>query len=189
MVRLLHRFEEVGIGLLLVTMTLLVFFEVILRFFFNEGLLWAQELTLYLSAWLVLMGASWGLREGAHIGVDAAIKLLSPSMQKAVTLLALALCLVYCGLFLYGSWIYLSKMQMIGIEMEDLPIEKWKAMSCLVLGFCMLALRVCTIGYEVWTGNRQGFGLFDEAKESMHLAEELAGEMEDEYKEKEERKK
>ncbi|MDD1794301.1 TRAP transporter small permease [Enterovibrio makurazakiensis] len=179
MIRLLHRFEEAGIGLLLVTMTLLVFFEVILRFFFNEGLLWAQELTLYLSAWLVLMGASWGLREGAHIGVDAAVKHLPPSSQKVVTLLALALCLVYCGLFLYGSWVYLSKMKMIGIEMEDMPIEKWKAMSCLILGFGLLALRVCTIAYEVWTGNRQGFGLIDEAQESMHLAEELANEMDD----------
>ncbi|MBV7297555.1 TRAP transporter small permease [Enterovibrio paralichthyis] len=178
MVRLLHRFEEAAIGLLLVSMTLLVFFEVVLRFFFNEGLLWAQELTLYLSAWMVLMGASWGLREGAHIGVDAAVKHLSPQGQKLVTLLALALCLVYCGLFIYGSWVYLSKMKLIGIEMEDLPIEKWKAMSCLLLGFGLLTLRVLTIGYEVATGKRTGFGLVDEAKESMHLAEEVTREME-----------
>ncbi|KXF79983.1 TRAP transporter small permease [Enterovibrio coralii] len=179
MIRLLHRFEEAGIGLLLVAMTLLVFMEVILRFFFNEGLLWAQELTLYLSAWMVLMGASWGLREGAHIGVDAAIKHLSPELQKVVTLIALALCLAYCGLFLYGSWIYLSKMKMIGIEMEDMPIEKWKAMSCLILGFGLLALRVCTIAYEVTKGTRKGFGFVDEAEESMHLAEEIAEEAAD----------
>ncbi|MEZ8148155.1 TRAP transporter small permease [Enterovibrio norvegicus] len=176
MVQFLHRFEEAGIGLLLVAMTLLVFFEVILRFFFNEGLLWAQELTLYMSAWLVLMGASWGLREGAHIGVDALVKHLPTGTQKVVTLIALGGCLAYCGLFLYGSWIYLSKMRMIGIEMEDMPIEKWKAMSCLVLGFALLALRVFSLGYEVWTGKRAGFGFIDEAKESMHLAQELEAE-------------
>lgn len=60
MVKFLHRFEETAIGILLVAMTLLVFVEVVLRFVFNTGLFWAQEVTLYMSAWLVLIGASWG---------------------------------------------------------------------------------------------------------------------------------
>lgn len=172
MIRFLHRFEEAAIGLLLVATTLLVFIEVVLRFFFNTGLLWAQEATLYMSAWMVLMGASWGIREGAHIGVDALVKKFSPTMQKAITLTALALCLIYCGLFLYGSWVYLSKMKMIGIEMEDIAIEKWKAMLCLILGFGLLALRILTLGYQVIKGERLGFGFADEAKESMHLVDE-----------------
>ncbi|WP_434359607.1 TRAP transporter small permease [Parasalinivibrio latis] len=172
MVKFLHRFEETAIGILLVAMTLLVFIEVVLRFVFNTGLFWAQEVTLYMSAWLVLIGASWGVREGAHIGVDAFVKKLPENTHKVVTLAALAMCLVYCGLFLYGSWVYLSKMHLIGIEMEDLPVEKWKAMSCLLIGFALLALRILTLGYQVIKGERLGFGFADEAKESMHLAEE-----------------
>lgn len=172
MIKFLHRFEETVIGLLLVATTLLVFVEVVLRFFFNEGLLWAQEATLYLSAWMVLIGASWGIREGAHIGVDALVKTFSPSLQKTVTLIALALAMVYCVLFFYGSWVYLSKMKLIAIEMEDIPIEKWKAMLCLLIGFALLGLRMITVAIEVIQGKRLGFGFADEAKESMHLAEE-----------------
>ncbi len=166
------RLEESLIGLLLVTITLLVFVEVIMRFFFNTGLLWAQELTLYLSAWMVLLGASWGVKEGAHIGVDAFVKLLPAKAQKAVTLLALGLCLTYCSLFLYGSWVYLSKVKQIGIEMEDLPIQKWQAMSVLIIGFSLLVFRFIQLGIQVVQGKTSGFKLADEAKESMHLADD-----------------
>ncbi|WP_087019148.1 TRAP transporter small permease [Thaumasiovibrio subtropicus] len=174
MIKVLHKIEESLIALLLVATTLLVFYEVVLRFVFNEGLLWAQEATLYLAAWMVLMGASWGIREGAHIGVDAFVKHLPTMTQRVVSLIAITLCLFYCGLFLYGGWVYLSKMKMIGIEMEDLPIPKWQAMTCLIFGFVLLAWRLLVLAYQIVKGERSGFGFADEAKESMHLAEELS---------------
>ncbi|WP_427978889.1 TRAP transporter small permease [Agarivorans sp.] len=165
--------EENLIASLLVVMTLLVFIEVVMRFVFNSGLHWIQEVTLYCSAWLVLLGASWGVREGAHIGVDAFVKLLPHKQRKLLTLVALALCLFYCSLFLYGSWVYLSKLHSIGIEMEDLPIEKWKAMSVLFIGFVLLVVRFLEVGWKVITNQQDGFHLADEAKESMQLADEL----------------
>ncbi|WP_438887285.1 TRAP transporter small permease subunit, partial [Bacillus cereus group sp. Bce037] len=81
--------------------------------------------------------------------VDALVKTFSPSLQKTVTLIALALAMVYCVLFFYGSWVYLSKMKLIAIEMEDIPIEKWKAMLCLLIGFALLGLRMITVAIEV----------------------------------------
>ena len=106
LLRMLNRAEEAIIALLLVTMTLLVFIEVVMRFGFGGGFLWAQELTLHLSAWFVLFGVSYGLKVGAHIGVDAFIKLLPENGQRFLSSIAVLLSLAYCGLFLYGSWIY-----------------------------------------------------------------------------------
>ena len=165
--------EENLIASLLVVMTLLVFIEVVMRFVFNSGLHWIQEVTLYCSAWLVLLGASWGVREGAHIGVDAFVKLLPHKQRKLLTLVALALCLFYCSLFLYGSWVYLSKLHSIGIEMEDLPIQKWQAMSILFIGFILLTIRLLQLLWSIITGKQDGFHIVDEAQESMHIAREL----------------
>ena len=173
LVRILNRAEEAIISLLLVSMTLLVFVEVVLRFGFNTGLLWAQELTLHISAWFVLFGASYGVKVGAHIGVDAIVRLLPPAVRRMVGVAAVSLCLFYCGLFLYGSWIYLEKMHMIGIEMEDLPVPKWMAMSILLLGFSLLVLRFLQLLWDILTGRADGFRHADEAKESMQLAEEV----------------
>lgn len=81
----------------------------------------------------------------------------------------MALCLIYCALYFYGAWIYLSKLKMIGIEMEDLPIPRWQAMSILPIGLALLFLRFLDVGIMVWRGQMSGFALADEAKESMHL--------------------
>ena len=58
--RILAGAEESVIAFLLAAMTLLVIVEVILRYGFSSGLLWIQELTLLLAAWLVLVGAAYG---------------------------------------------------------------------------------------------------------------------------------
>lgn len=170
MIKLFNRLEEGFLSLLLVSMTLLVFMEVVLRYGFNFGFLWVEELTLHLSAWLVLFGASYGIRVGSHIGVDAVVRLLSPSTRRAVTLFALALCLVYCGLFMQGAWVYLEKMHKIGIELEDIPVEKWIAHSILFIGFFLLLIRFLELGWKVLRGEIDGFKLVDEAKEALREA-------------------
>ncbi len=173
--RILSRAEETIISLLLVAMTLLVLVEVVLRFGFNTGLLWAQELTLHLSAWFVLFGVSYGVKVGAHIGVDALVRTLPSGLRRIVGMVAVLLCLVYCALFLYGSWVYLEKMHMFELEMEDLPILKWQSQSILIIGFALLALRFVQLLWQIATGKADGFKLADEAEESMHLAEETQG--------------
>ncbi|HHH38984.1 MAG TPA: TRAP transporter small permease [Sedimenticola sp.] len=173
MIKFLHRVEENIIALLLVCMTLLVFIEVVLRFGFGTGYMWSQELTLLLSAWFVLFGISYGLRVGAHIGVDAVVRLLPPRLRRAVSMLAVLLSLVYCGLFFYGSWIYLAKMKKIGIELEDLPIPAWQAHSILLIGLTLFSIRLLEMLWALYRGTGEGFRHTNEAEESLHLAEEL----------------
>jgi len=168
----INQLEEGFISLLLAVMTLLVFVEVVLRFGFNTGLMWAQELTLHLSAWMVLFGASYGLKVGSHLGVDALVRVLSSKARRIVTIVAVLASLVYCGLFIKGSFVYLDKMYMIGIHLEDLPVPKWFAHGILLVGFVMMAIRLLQLLWQLITGKADGFNMVDEAKESMHLAEE-----------------
>ncbi len=171
--KIITRLEESFLCLLLVSMTLLVFAEVVARFGFNAGIHWAQEITLTMSAWFVLFGASYGVKVGSHIGVDVFVKMLPRNIHRGVTLLAIVLCLFYCALFLYGSWVYLSKLHMIGIEMEDLPIPRWMPTSVLFIGFVLLIVRFLVLLWNVITHKTDGFHLVDEAKESMHIADEI----------------
>lgn len=168
--RIINSLEESIIALLLAVMTLLVFIEVVLRFGFGTGYMWAEELTLHLSAWLVLFGVSYGIKVGSHIGVDALVKVLPRTARRIVSGIAVVACLLYCGLFMKGSWVYLSKIQMIGIEMEDLPIPKWIAHSILFIGMVLIAIRLVILLWAIIVGKAEGFQLADEAKESMHLA-------------------
>lgn len=176
--RLINGLEEAIIALLLASMTLLVFIEVVMRFGFGEGVMWAQELTLHLSAWMVLFGVSYGIKVGAHIGVDALVKIMPSGLRRIVSGVAAIACLVYCALFIKGAWVYLSMIHMIGIELEDLPIPKWIAHSILLIGMVMIAIRLLILLWNIFTGKAEGFNMVDEAKESMKLAEETKAQAE-----------
>lgn len=165
------KLEEGIISLLLAAMTLLVFVEVVMRFAFGIGIHWAQELTLLLSGWMVLFGVSYGIKVGSHIGVDALVKLFPEHVQRAVSIFAIVLCLIYSGLFLVGSWLYLEKLMLVGIELEDIPVPKWAANSIIFIGMLLLAVRLMEQLWAVVRGEALGFKLKDEAKESLVLAQ------------------
>ncbi|SDL88852.1 C4-dicarboxylate transporter, DctQ subunit [Modicisalibacter muralis] len=170
-VRWLNRLEENIFCALLVAMVFLVTIEVFYRFVLTAGISWAQEGALYLSGWFVLFGVSWGVKHGAHIGVDVLVKKLPRRGRRIVTLIALAVCLTYCGLILVGSYEYLKLTHMIGIELQDIPIPKWQATLILPIGMALLVLRFVELGWRVFKDEAEGFGYSDEAEESMHLAE------------------
>lgn len=174
--RIMNRTEEAVICILLVLTTLLVFIDVVMRFGFNSGFMWSQELTLHMSAWFVLFGASYGLKVGSHIGMDAFIKLFPRTVRRWLSGLAAILALIYCGLIFYGSWIYLAKIKMIGIELEDMPIPAWLAHGMLLVGFVFLIIRLLIILWSIITDKADSFKHADEAKDSMALVEEMEGE-------------
>ena len=174
--RVIDKIEETIIAMLLVAFTSLMVLEVVMRYIFKSGFLWNQELTLNLSAWFVLFGASYGLKKGSHICVDAFVRLFPQIGQRVMTVIATLLSIAYCGLVLYGSWIYLSKMKRVGTYLHDLPIPVWLAFSIMIPAFVFLAIRLIILLVNVFRGKEDVFRHADEAQESLELVEELKAE-------------
>jgi C4-dicarboxylate transporter DctQ subunit len=174
--RVVNELEEGFIALLFAAMTLVTFSQVVARYVFNTGVVWALELTVYLFAWLVLFGMSYGVKVHAHLGVDALVRLFPSRAQRAFGLLAVAAGLIYGGILLIGSWQYVGKLFQIGIESEDLPIPQWVPMAILPIGVALLMFRLAQSGVRIWRGEQQTL-LADEAQ---HTIEDLLGEADQE---------
>jgi C4-dicarboxylate transporter DctQ subunit len=176
---LVNEFEEIVIATLLGLMTLITFANVVDRYLFHAGIIWGLEATTYLFAWLVLFGVSYAVKISTHLGVDALVKLLPPRLRKATALLAVAACLVFAGMLLYGSWEYWSKFyfKLSFLEVEDVPFPHWlQALFGLVedgearyenlpryipyailpIGVALLFLRFLQAGWRIWRGEQQG---------------------------------
>lgn len=100
------RIEEALIALLFGLMTLLTFANVVARYGFNSNILWSVELTVFLFAWMVLLGASYEVKKNSHIGVDMLINILSSGPRRLLGLISVAICLGFSFLMLKGSWDY-----------------------------------------------------------------------------------
>lgn len=102
--RVINEVEETLIALLLGLMTVVTFANVIARYVFNSNILWALETTVFLFAWLVLLGASYCVKTRAHLGVDAMLNVAPRPVRRMLALLAVTACLAFSVLLLIGSW-------------------------------------------------------------------------------------
>jgi C4-dicarboxylate transporter DctQ subunit len=170
--KILDRFEEWVVIVTLALMTLLTFLQVVMRYAFNSGFSWALELTTVFFAIMIFVGISYGVRVGAHIGVDALVKILPPGLRRATSIVVVLLCLIYAGLVIYGSWVYVSKMRMVGIELEDLPIPIWVVRSILPFGYALLALRFGQVLWALVTGRSDRLHLGNEVADALKLKNE-----------------
>jgi C4-dicarboxylate transporter DctQ subunit len=173
--RWLEHFEEGLIAFLMAAMTLVTFMQVVARYVFNYSFVWALELTGVMFAWLIFTGMSYGVRVGAHIGVDAVVKSLSAGAARMVGIVATVLCIVYAAIVFVGGYQYVHKMYDVGILMQDIPIQQWIPRVILPLGFALLALRFLQVLYRLATGGEAHL-LGDEAADALKLRQDDAGE-------------
>ena len=170
--KILNHLEEWIISLMLLAMTGLTFAQVVMRYVFNSGFTWALELTTVFFAIMIFVGVSYGVRVGSHIGVDALVKLMAPGKRKAAGIVAVLLSLAYVGFVLTGSMEYVLKMKQVGIELEDMPIERWQILAVMPLGMALTGFRFLQILYDLITGRADSLRLADEAAEAMGLKAE-----------------
>ncbi len=168
--RWLERLEEGLVAFLMAAMTLTAFAQVVARYVFNYSFVWALELNGVLFAWLIFVGMSYGVRVGAHIGIDAAVKQLGPAPARAVGLVGAALCIVYALIVTVGGWRYVAKMYEVGIDMQDMPVQQWVPRVVVPLGFALLALRFGQAFVRLWRGEATKL-VSDEAEEALKLRE------------------
>ena len=172
--KILDHFEEWAMSLMLLAMTTLAFMQVVRRYMFSTGYPWTLEVTMICFACMIFLGISYGVRVGAHIGVDALVNLMSPVTRRYVSILAVVLSLVYVSFILAGSWTYVSKMMEVGIEFDDLPLERWKVLIVMPIGYAMVALRFAQLLWALLTGSATSLRLAYEAADALKMKVEEA---------------
>ena len=123
--RVINEIEETTIAVLLGAMTLITFANVIARYVFNTNSLWALETTVFLFAWLVLIGASYCVKTHAHIGVDAVLNMVSPGTRRILVMLSVAFCVAFSILLLIGSWNYWAPFAALPMLDGTLKDQAW----------------------------------------------------------------
>jgi TRAP-type C4-dicarboxylate transport system permease small subunit len=73
------------------------------------GIYWAEEVTRYVSVWVVFLGAGLGVRFGIHLNVDLLTSAVQAGVQRALVLTSLALMLIFeFVLVYYGTQLTIS---------------------------------------------------------------------------------
>jgi len=76
------------IGLLLAGMVIIVFSNVIFRYFLNAAIAWSDEVSRFMLIWLVFLGAVIAYMRNDHLGLDILLKYLPPLASRLLVVLA-----------------------------------------------------------------------------------------------------
>jgi C4-dicarboxylate transporter DctQ subunit len=192
--RITDAIEETLIAFFLGAMTLLTFANVIFRYVFNDNILWALELTVFMFAWMVLVGASYGVKKHFHIGVDVIINIVPEGKRKALALFAAICCFSFSILLLIGSWNYWYPFatDRAWYETDDIPMpemlqfmadwlnegERYEKLPrfipyfALPLGMALLTLRFAQATWQIATGKLDRLIAGHEAEEELEALQE-----------------
>ncbi|MBB6448645.1 TRAP-type C4-dicarboxylate transport system permease small subunit [Geomicrobium halophilum] len=101
--RILNGLLNWTISIFFITMVILVFFNVVLRYGFSSGITWSEEMGRYLFVWIVFLGAIVAYKDKAHLGVDIVIGALPRGPQKVLYTINNLIVIATLGLFIYGG--------------------------------------------------------------------------------------
>lgn len=141
--------------ILLGVMASLSFYQVVMRYVFNNASSWSEELVRFLFIWCSFIAAAIGIKEHIHIGVDIVVKLL-PS--KAITLTEIIVNLaimVFSGYMVYYGWTVVMVTSRQLSPALRIPMS-WVYLSIPVMG--VLLLLYCSLEIAHAWGRLTGEG-------------------------------
>jgi len=103
-VDLYFKLLKVIVAALLASTVVMVFGNVVLRYAFNSGISFSEELSRWCFVWITFIGAVVALHERQHLGMDFVVKRLSRAGKKFCLVLSHVLMLYATWLILWGSW-------------------------------------------------------------------------------------
>ena len=91
-------------ALLMGSMVVLVFGNVVLRYSFNTGMLISEEISRWMFVWMVFTGAVVVMRERGHMGTDMVVVRLPVWAQRLCLVVVQLIMLYITWLIFTGSW-------------------------------------------------------------------------------------
>ncbi|HEC12014.1 MAG TPA: TRAP transporter small permease [Acidiferrobacteraceae bacterium] len=137
--RLLQLEDIFLVGFLVLTIVL-ASLQILLRNFFDTGIIWGDSFLRIAVLWIGMLGAMYASRDDRHISIDIGMRFLSAHIKPYVQALVFIFTAVICTIvFWYG-------LQLVLLELEDgqygfARIPVWLCESIIPFAFMVIAIR------------------------------------------------
>ncbi len=113
--RILVKLQRIVLVVSSIFVVLIMCAVVLLRYVFKSDLFGIEEIVVIAAFWLYLIGSSYGVYEKSHVTADIIPQLLSPRVQKVLTLVIHITMFALCIIF---SW---WAVDMVGYSIREMP--------------------------------------------------------------------
>ncbi|UQG60843.1 TRAP transporter small permease [Marinobacter sp. M3C] len=148
--KFLDRLEDFAMVAFMSLATIITIFQVFYRYGFNGSLSWAEEVVIYSIVCMSFIGASMGVRRGAHISVDLLNSVVSPVVNRWLRIISAII-----GIF------FAIAMTILGFRLFNITLGRgmlspalrvpmaWIYFPIGISGLLLIS-RYCWVIHEVW---------------------------------------
>ena len=122
---------------LLSTLSIVTFSQVIARYIFQAPLSWSEELARFLLLWLAMMSAAYAFKIKAHFALHFTVNYLPRRIQKLISLFVSLLVIIFLLGFIYYSFKFVIGVRGHLAPALQIPMEIPYS-ACIVGGLLML---------------------------------------------------
>lgn len=133
--------EEFFMIPLIFAMSIIIFFQVIMRYVFQNSLTWSEELARYLFVWLVYFSVSYTARREKHIRIDAAINLYPKAVRPVVELISEIIVLAFAIFIAVTGMTVFQKITHSGQISPAIGLPMQFVYAAPLVGFLLTAIR------------------------------------------------
>lgn len=119
--KILQDYEVIISGIFLSVTVLVVIINVILRYLFQGGLFWVEEVATTCFIWSVFIGAAAAYKYKMHIGIDLITKLFPEKGRELISIFINLLMVVINGYICYLSTLFISQNSLKRTPVLDVP--------------------------------------------------------------------
>jgi TRAP-type C4-dicarboxylate transport system permease small subunit len=138
----LERFSEGAVlisGLGILAMSLMVSYDVLMRFFLDDPQLFVDELTSFLLVAVIFLGTGPTFYKGGHIRVDLVTNRLKPKNRRLLRVVTLLIGIVLLGIIAYETMVSTLVAFRTGRLSAVMGYPLWTAMIFIPSGLVLMA--------------------------------------------------
>ena len=152
--KFLENFEEYVVVPLVAVMAAVIIIQVFCRYVLKESLSWSEELARYLMVWVTFIGASIGVKRGAHVGVEMLVTNLPKNVQTIFKYLGIVISIIFCIVVFVASLGVLQR-QIVNHQISPaMRIPMWWAYAAVPAGAFLMTVRFIQILFKTKALNK-----------------------------------
>lgn len=130
--------ENALLVILLGAMMLLAVSQIVMRMFFDAGLIWADELLKIMVLWIALIASVAASRNQRHLRIDILSRFLPVRIARLPGVIVSAFASVVCGIVAFHAWRYVR----LTLEFDDtvlIDTPAWMVQGVLPVAFVLMS--------------------------------------------------
>ncbi len=151
---LIGSVEKVTTITLMAAITLILFCNVIFRYFLKDPIFWANEASIFMMAWVTFLGGSLSLKNKSQASITFLINRFTEKNKRILNIVTHIIILVFLGYLIYISfeWIF----SLTGTKSSSMRIPMWIPYLSVPVGLTFAFIHILNHFFEFLKDNEQG---------------------------------